>query len=159
MDFIFMDWSFAAIVTQLIWLAQLLLILHVLRTGRPWWWLLVLFFAPMLGGLVYFFVEVLPGWTTREVTAGWKPKPLRLREARAQVEETGTVKAEVRLLASATLEPLPEAAFESATVQVVEAKAARLVLPHCKEVIWIEATNEMLAVAAAPFQFAVTEAA
>jgi hypothetical protein len=95
--FILMDWSFAAVVTKFIWLAQLLLVIHVLRTGRPFWWLLVLFFAPMLGGLVYFFVEVMPGWTTREVAAGWKPKPLRLREARAQVEETGTVKARLQL--------------------------------------------------------------
>jgi hypothetical protein len=96
-DFILMDWSFAAVVTKLIWLAQLLLVFHVLRTGRPFWWLLVLFFAPLLGGLVYFAAEVLPGWLARGHRAGWRPKPLRLREARIQAEETGTVKSRLQL--------------------------------------------------------------
>ena len=56
--------------------------------------------------------------------------------------ETGTVRAEVRLLASATLEPLPEAALERTTVQVVEAEAGRLVLVHCREEIVIGAMTE-----------------
>jgi len=39
---------------------QIGLIVHVLRTGRPIFWAFVLFFAPMIGSLVYFFVELLP---------------------------------------------------------------------------------------------------
>jgi hypothetical protein len=40
---------------------QIGLIVHVIRTGRPWFWVFVLFFAPLIGSAVYFFVEVLPG--------------------------------------------------------------------------------------------------
>ena len=96
-NYILTDWSLAAVITKLIWLVQLALIIHVLRTGRPYWWLLVLFFAPALGGLIYFFVEVLPGWRWEDPTGGWRPRALRIREARAEVEETGTVKTRLAL--------------------------------------------------------------
>jgi len=39
---------------------QIGLIVHVLRTGRPIFWAFVIFFAPMIGSLVYFFAELLP---------------------------------------------------------------------------------------------------
>jgi hypothetical protein len=39
---------------------QIGLIVHVIRTGRPWFWVFVLFFAPLIGSAVYFFVELLP---------------------------------------------------------------------------------------------------
>jgi hypothetical protein len=42
------------------YLVQLLLILHVVRTGRNQVWIYVLLFAPGLGGLAYFIAEVLP---------------------------------------------------------------------------------------------------
>jgi hypothetical protein len=42
-------------------LAQIGIAVHVLRTGRPLWWLLVVFFFPLLGMAVYFLVEILPG--------------------------------------------------------------------------------------------------
>ena len=49
--------------------------------------------------------------------------------------EVGTVKADVRLLASVTVVPPSGAVLESVTVQVVVAAAARLVLPHCNKLI------------------------
>ena len=39
---------------------QLALILHVVRTGRPYYWIYILLFAPGLGGLAYFIAEILP---------------------------------------------------------------------------------------------------
>ena len=42
---------------------QLLLIIHVLKTGRPWFWILILLFLPLLGGAAYLVVEVLPELT------------------------------------------------------------------------------------------------
>lgn len=95
--FILADWSLAAVITKLIWLGQLALIFHVFRTGRPYWWLLVLFIAPVIGGLIYLFVEILPGLRFSDPTGGWKPQALRIRDARARVEETGTVKARLEL--------------------------------------------------------------
>ena len=47
--------------------------------------------------------------------------------------ETGTVKAEDKLLESVTVVPPAGAAMESVTVQVVDEGATRLVLAHCKE--------------------------
>jgi hypothetical protein len=40
--------------------AQLLCILHVVRTGRPHYWIYILLFAPVLGGVGYFIAEILP---------------------------------------------------------------------------------------------------
>ena len=51
-------------INQFLWFLsvaiQIGLIVHVLRTGRPIFWAFVIFFAPMIGALVYFFVELLP---------------------------------------------------------------------------------------------------
>ena len=44
----------------LVWLIQLALIIHVLKTGRSRYWILMLFFMPMIGGLAYFVIEILP---------------------------------------------------------------------------------------------------
>jgi len=39
---------------------QVIFAIHVLRTGRPVWWLFVILFFPFVGSLIYFFVEFLP---------------------------------------------------------------------------------------------------
>lgn len=39
---------------------QLILIVHVLRSGRPIYWVFIIFFVPVIGSLAYFFVEILP---------------------------------------------------------------------------------------------------
>jgi hypothetical protein len=70
--------------------------------------------------------------------------------------EAGTVKAETRLLERDTVVPPVGAALEMVTVQVVEAEAARLVLPHCRDVICIGATSERLAEVLTAFNLAVT---
>jgi hypothetical protein len=44
----------------LIWLIQLALIIHVLKTGRSRYWILVLFFMPFIGGVAYLIIELLP---------------------------------------------------------------------------------------------------
>ncbi|MGH6961584.1 MAG: tetratricopeptide repeat protein [Dongiaceae bacterium] len=42
------------------YVVQLALILHVVRSGRPYYWIYILLFAPGLGGLAYFIAEILP---------------------------------------------------------------------------------------------------
>jgi hypothetical protein len=42
---------------------QLALIVHVLKTGRNTFWVFVLLFAPVIGGIAYFIVELLPELT------------------------------------------------------------------------------------------------
>ena len=43
------------------YLFQLLLIVHVLKTGRDRYWIWLLIFIPGLGGAAYLLIEVLPG--------------------------------------------------------------------------------------------------
>jgi hypothetical protein len=43
-----------------IWLIQLALIIHVLKTGRSRYWILFLIFMPMIGGIAYLLIELLP---------------------------------------------------------------------------------------------------
>ena len=49
-----------SLISILIWVMQLSLIIHVIKTGRSYYWILFLIFVPLLGGLAYFFIEVLP---------------------------------------------------------------------------------------------------
>jgi len=49
-----------SLISILIWVMQLALIIHVLKTGRSYYWIIFLIFVPLLGGLAYFFIEVLP---------------------------------------------------------------------------------------------------
>jgi hypothetical protein len=44
----------------LILAAQVIAVVHLLRTGRPMWWIMLIVFLPAVGCLAYFFVEVLP---------------------------------------------------------------------------------------------------
>ncbi len=91
------DWSAFGIVTKLIWLVQLGLLIHVFKTGRPYWWYWILIGAPALGGIVYFVVEVLPEMQVSGPRGGWKPRAWRIRELRAELEETETVKLRLAL--------------------------------------------------------------
>ncbi len=96
MQSLFSDWTFWGVVTKLTWLVQLALIVHVFKTGRPYWWFMVLLIAPGIGGIAYFLIEVLPdlrGPPSRGGERGsWKPASWRIRDLRAELEETDTVK-------------------------------------------------------------------
>jgi hypothetical protein len=76
--------------------------IHVLRTGRPYWWFWILLSAPLIGGLIYLFIEVLPenrGAGSLSWLAALKPRSWRIREARRALEESDTVKARLTLAA------------------------------------------------------------
>ena len=44
----------------LVWIIQLALVVHVLKTGRSRYWIMVLIFMPLIGGFAYFVIELLP---------------------------------------------------------------------------------------------------
>jgi hypothetical protein len=44
----------------LIGAAQIFFIIHAARTGRPYYWMMIIFFVPMLGILAYIVFELLP---------------------------------------------------------------------------------------------------
>jgi len=43
-----------------VWAIQLALIIHVLKTGRSRYWIFILIFMPLIGGLAYLLIELLP---------------------------------------------------------------------------------------------------
>ncbi len=45
----------------LMYIVQIGLIVHVLKTGRQMYWIFILIIAPGIGALAYFIVEILPG--------------------------------------------------------------------------------------------------
>jgi len=70
---------------------------HAVRTGRPMYWLMVLFAFPALGSLVYFFAEYLPtmrytrtGIKAARVMQGLVDPNRQLREAAAEFDRTPT---------------------------------------------------------------------
>jgi hypothetical protein len=87
----------------LVFALNLFCLVHVLRTGRPWWWILVFWFLPWLGPVLYFLVEILPGMrgsdAGRLVPFGSVSGTGResVRRLRALVERTPTVENRTRL--------------------------------------------------------------
>ena len=76
-----------------IWILQIAMIIHVVRTGRPYWWIWVLFLLPSgLGAIVYLAVEVLPNLSRGHGGSGWKPRSFRIRDLRRDLEDTDIVK-------------------------------------------------------------------
>ena len=80
---------------------------HAVRSGRPSYWLFVLFSFPMLGSVVYFFAEYLP--TIRNTRGGAKAARVvqnivdpnrELREATIEFDRTPTAYNRVRLAAA-----------------------------------------------------------
>ncbi len=49
-----------SLISILIWIVQLALIVHVVKTGRSFYWIMILLFMPLIGGLAYFVIELLP---------------------------------------------------------------------------------------------------
>jgi len=85
-------------------LIALFFAVHAVRTGRPLYWLFVLFSFPLLGSLVYFLVEYLPGTrldrdvgvAARTIAKSLDPGR-ELREARHAFDLSPTVQNRMRL--------------------------------------------------------------
>jgi hypothetical protein len=70
---------------------------HAIRSGRPMYWLMILFAFPALGSIVYFFAEYLPGMRNSRgvrkvgrVMQGLVDPQRELREAAAEFDRTPT---------------------------------------------------------------------
>jgi len=89
----------------LILLAQIACMIHAGRTGRPYYWFMIILFVPALGILAYLAVEVLPGLLrgravaqlSQTVTGGLDPT--RQYRALADAVETVPSVANLRALA------------------------------------------------------------
>jgi len=81
-----------AAIAQLSWLLQIALIIHVYKTGRPYWWTWILFIAPGGGGLAYVFIELLPGFNSPSgFFASLKPRRWKIAALRRKLDESETV--------------------------------------------------------------------
>jgi hypothetical protein len=49
------------IIGGVVLLIQFCFAYHVLKTGRPYWWIFVIMAFPVMGCVIYYFVEVFPG--------------------------------------------------------------------------------------------------
>jgi hypothetical protein len=88
-------------------LIQLCFAYHALKTGRPYWWIGVIIAFPVIGCLLYYFVEVFPN--TREsrkaekavqaIVKSFDPDK-SLRERVANLEECGSVENRIALARS-----------------------------------------------------------
>jgi hypothetical protein len=85
-------------------LLQVALVVHVIRTGRNTLWIWLIVFVPLVGGLAYFVVEILPGVfgsrTARQAASGFKKTidPTRdLRQAQRRLEATDSIESRRRL--------------------------------------------------------------
>jgi len=80
---------------------------HALRTGRPIYWLIILFSFPLLGSIVYFFAEYLPAFKVDRGVKQVSNKAMQLldpsrelRDAKQAFDLTPTVQNRMRLAAA-----------------------------------------------------------
>lgn len=95
----FYSWSWL-----LVFLISIACIVHVIKRGREFWWIFIILFFPILGCLVYFFLEILPDLRRGELgkdlaDAGEKlrtPKA-RIRKLEQELENTPTIEKKIEL--------------------------------------------------------------
>lgn len=79
-------------------LIQLCFAFHALRTGRPYWWIFIIMGFPVMGCVIYYFVEVFPGSrehrsahkTARRIVKALQPDA-DLKKRAEEVEICGSV--------------------------------------------------------------------
>jgi hypothetical protein len=96
--------------------AQVLCVIHVVRTGRPYWWIFLIVMVPLVGIIVYLIVELLPGLLgsrgARQAVAGAAKvfNPSRgLREAQRQLEISPSAQNKAAVASELLLAGQPEA--------------------------------------------------
>lgn len=80
--------------------AQIACLIHVVKTGRPYWWLWIIFAVPFVGLAAYFFLEVRPSLGRMDVQLLlWRMKSSRERIGilEQRLEESSTIKNRLRL--------------------------------------------------------------
>jgi hypothetical protein len=88
----------------LVLLIQFSFAFHALRTGRPYWWMFVIMAFPVMGSVMYYFIEVFPGSrehrsanrTARKLARALKPDADLKRRAE-ELEICGSVDNRVAL--------------------------------------------------------------
>jgi len=50
---------------------QIVLAVHVVRTRRPFIWIFIILFFPLLGSLIYIIAELIPEWERSSTLQRW----------------------------------------------------------------------------------------
>jgi hypothetical protein len=83
------------ILGPIVFVAQVACIIHVIRTGRPYWWIWLIFGIPLVGLAAYLYLEVRPTLGKLGIESLlWRLRSAKERIAirRAQLEESSTVR-------------------------------------------------------------------
>jgi len=87
--------SLMSVLAPAILLAQIGCVIHLLKTGRPYWWLWIIFAIPLIGVAAYIYLEVRPTWGKLDLESIlWKFKSRNERIAIRQqyLDDSSTVK-------------------------------------------------------------------
>ncbi len=91
----------AHLLTALALVLQLFCLVHVIKNGKPWMWIFLIFFFPPLGAVAYLIVEVMPGMQTprfvRSLGHRKKASTGQIRRLREEIEFSDTVTNKVNL--------------------------------------------------------------
>lgn len=96
--------DFSSWIPVILFLCMAACVIHVVRHGNPLWWVLILLFFPVFGVLLYFFVEILPGWRGGPRANDWsalrqrmQTPGSRIRQLQKSIAATPTIEKKVEL--------------------------------------------------------------
>lgn len=75
--------------------AQVSCLIHILKTGRPYWWIWVVWGIPLIGLAAYLYLEVRPSFrrtNMRSILWNFKSSPERIRILQEQLQESTTIR-------------------------------------------------------------------
>lgn len=95
-----LDWlpwnsTLMPILAPVVLVIQIACVIHLLKTGRPYWWLWIIFAIPLIGVAAYVYLEVRPTWGKLDLDSLlWKLKSSseRIRILSERLEDSNTVK-------------------------------------------------------------------
>jgi hypothetical protein len=91
-----------AIAGPLLLVIQVACLVHVIKTGRPYWWLWIIFGFPLVGLAAYVFLEVRPSWGRFDLQSllwNFKSSGERIAILESRLEDSGTVRNRLALVA------------------------------------------------------------
>lgn len=87
--------SLMSVLAPAILLAQIACVIHLLKTGRPYWWLWIIFVIPLIGVAAYIYLEVRPTWGKLDLESilwKFKSRSERIAIRQQRLDESSTVK-------------------------------------------------------------------
>jgi hypothetical protein len=99
-DWLYLHGSLSSVFGSLILAAQIGCAIHVFRTGRPYWWLWLIFVLPLIGVAAYLYLEVRPSLGKPNIrTLLWNLKSPRerIQILEGELADSPTVRNRLRL--------------------------------------------------------------